>query len=428
MPVKQAVHAFINERLQAKLDGAKSPEEIDNLKLKYHPHTWIADAARRAAQIQFATHTVKGVHPDSKGTNINAEFDGCPDGLVSSADLNHHSLDVVGNAAALDVYKFLSFSVDENTLILDLVLKEDERLLPIFAEDREEAKQYLAAFKSISQSSTKNAKVYELMKQLLWPVEEDAQQQDNYLNLVPLYPTSFVHQVFHTLQAIRFSDEVKSAKEARKNEKHHPTGYAIIPDVAYIKLGGTKPQNISQLNSERGGRNYLLPSLPPEFQYRFIKAPTQQTSIFSGDFNYLVRKDIEQFCREVIDQPKNNVLVREKRSLIIQSILATLMSYGQKIRELDGGWSKDSRLNPAQAFWLDPKRAEVDPEWAELREKTDWKMELAHDFGLWLNARINAVYQNSQSVHLSDVEHKEWKHDMVDQIKQTIREGWGVFE
>ncbi|GKX62022.1 type I-F CRISPR-associated protein Csy1 [Pragia fontium] len=433
MPVQRAVHAFINERLQAKLDKAKSPQEINDLKLKYHPHEWIADAARRASQIQFATHTVKGIHPDSKGTNINAQLIKITDGLVSSADLNTHALDIVGNAAALDVYKFLSVSVDENSTILDLVLKEDSQLLSVFSESPQQAKQYLAAFKSITQSSMENAKVYELMKQLLWPVNIDAQQQDNYLNIVPLYPTSFVHQVYQNLQEIRFSDEVKLAKDARKNEKGHEVGYTIVPDIAYVKLGGTKPQNISQLNSERGGRNYLLPSLPPTNQpedtsaWR-VKPPVLESSIFDRVFNYFAKKHIKRFCQNVIDESRNNASVREKRQLIIKDILEVLMRYGEQVRGFDGGWSKHGGLKASQAFWLDPKRADIDAEWAELRETSDWKMELAHDFGVWLNHRLNDAYRDNKYIHLADTEQKEWKYDMADLIKQSIREGWGIFE
>ena len=40
----------------------------------------------------------------------------------------------------------------------------------------------------------------------------------------------------------------------------HVEAYASL---AVQELGGTKPQNISQLNSERRGDNYLLASLPP---------------------------------------------------------------------------------------------------------------------------------------------------------------------
>lgn len=431
MPIRQAVHAFIDQRLQAKLEKAKSQQEIDDLKLKYQPDTWIEDAARRASQIQFATHTVKGIHPDSKGTNISAQFSQfsqLSSGLVGSSTLSKHALDVVGNAGSLDIYKFLSVVVDEKTTVLDLVLHEDDRLLPVLANDPYQAKQHLAAFKSISVSSTENAKTYELMKQLLWPVNSDAQQQDNYLNIVPLYPTSFVHQVYHNLQEIRFSDEVKLAKEARKNEKGHPSGYVILPDVAYTKLGGANPQGISQFNSERGGRNYLLPSLPPIFKSSGTKAPVSNNSIFNGEFNYFARKDIQRFCREVIDESRNNRSVREKRALIIQDILATLIKYGQAVRSLDGGWSEDSDLKAAHAFWLDPKRAQTDAEWAELRAQADWKTELAHDFGLWINQKLNNADINNTQIYLANTEQKAWKDDMVDLIKQTIREGWGVFE
>ncbi|WP_159566579.1 type I-F CRISPR-associated protein Csy1 [Budvicia diplopodorum] len=428
MPIQQAVYAFINELLQAKYDKAKSQRKIDNVTLEYQLYIWIADAAKRIGKVQFVTHTVKGIHPYSKGTNIKAQFTELPEGLIGSSTLSKHALDVAGNTGVLDICKFLNVVIDKNTTVLDLVLREDPRLLPVLSNDVQEAKQHLTAFKSISYSSTENAKADELMKQLLWPVNNDAQRQGNYRNIVPLYPTSFVHQVYQNLKEIRFGDEVKLAKEAHKNEERYSTGYVFLPDIAHIKLGGFKPQNISQRNIERGGRNYLLPSFPPKFRYQGINALKQQESIFSGEFNYFAKKDIQRFCREVIDESRNNKSVREKRQRIIQDILSTLIKYGQSIHSLDGGWSDGSNLKEAHAFWLDPKRAETDTQWAEQRENTDWKTELAHDFGLWLNQQLNKAYDNNKQIHLADTEQKAWKYDMVDLIKQTIREGWGVFE
>lgn len=429
MPIQQAVHAFINERLQAKLDGAKSQQEIDELTEKYHPHRWIADAAKRATQIQFATHTVKGVHPDSKGTNFNAQLSTLPSGLVGTGSLKSYKLDVVGNAAALDVYKFLSVMIDEQTSILDLVLREDEQLLSILASNRQEAECHLSAFKSITLSSSNSAKTYELMKQLLWPVGDRAQADDSYVNIVPLYPTSLVHQVYHSLQDIRFGEKKKLAKEAHRKQENHPDGYMDLPNVAYIKLGGTKPQNVSQLNSERGGRHYLLPSSPPKYSYRDVRAPLYERSIFTRVFPYFAKQDIQRFCQDVIDQTNNTYEVREKRRLIIEDIINTLIVYGSKVRDLEGGWStKASDLDSAQAFWLDPKRAEIDAEWAELRNQSDWKMDLAHSFALWLNLQLNEVYRDNKEVYLADAEYREWKSIMVETIQQYIREGWGVFE
>lgn len=428
MPIQQAVHAFIAERLQTKLDGAKSQQERDELAEKYRPHCWIADAARRSSQIQFATYTVKGIHPDSKGTNVNAHPSALPEGLVGSASLNNRRLDVVGNAAALDVYKLLMLPIDGETRLLDLVEAEDERLLPILAEREEEARAHLAAFKAIGQRESSGAKTYELMKQLLWPEGDDAQHHDSYLNLVPLYPTSLVHQVYQSLQKIRFGEEVKPAKEARREKKSHPNGYTELPDVAYIKLGGTKPQNISQLNSERGGRNYLLPSLPPTFEYRSVRAPIYERSIFERAFPYFSRHCVQRFCLEIIDEARNNKRVRERRESILQEILGALMLYGERVRSLEGGWSqKAHHLNEAQALWLDPKRAQEDKEWAQRREAVNWRVELAHDFALWLNQQINRAYQNARLVYLATPEHQEWKTAALELMKADKRLGAGVF-
>lgn len=109
--LQDKIHGFIRGRLRDKVEKLK-PEEtgkVAALEAAHQPDAWLADAARRVAQIQLATHILKPMHPDARGTNLRVpslHLDGT--GLVGS-----HSLpgllkdDVVGNAAALDVYEIL---------------------------------------------------------------------------------------------------------------------------------------------------------------------------------------------------------------------------------------------------------------------------------------------------------------------------------
>lgn len=98
--------------------------------------TWIADAARRARQIQAVTHALKATHPDARGTSLYrppAELAQHP--LVGSQCLaEDFAGDVVGNAAALDVYKFLRVAHDSRTL-LDWVLAGDPDMLAALSDD-----------------------------------------------------------------------------------------------------------------------------------------------------------------------------------------------------------------------------------------------------------------------------------------------------
>lgn len=77
------------------------------------------------------THTLKAIHPDAKGTNLYC----LPNSLPQHALVGSHCLDddfagdVVGNAAALDVYKLLKLEHDGQTP-LDLLLAADADALP----------------------------------------------------------------------------------------------------------------------------------------------------------------------------------------------------------------------------------------------------------------------------------------------------------
>lgn len=85
----------------------------------------------------------------------------------------------------------------------------------------------------------------------------------NYHLLAPLYASSLAHRVFQTINEERFGEAAKEARQARREGLFVQQAVHEYPQLVVQKLGGTKPQNISQLNSERGGNNYLLASLPP---------------------------------------------------------------------------------------------------------------------------------------------------------------------
>lgn len=113
--LRAVITDFLNKRLADKLDGIKgdavedaaggassgtnggpnnSAQKRQALHQQFQPATWLADAARRAAQIQAVTHLLKPIHPEAKGTNLY-----CPPATLGS----EFAGDVVGNAAALDV-------------------------------------------------------------------------------------------------------------------------------------------------------------------------------------------------------------------------------------------------------------------------------------------------------------------------------------
>jgi CRISPR-associated protein Csy1 len=81
-----------------------------------------------------------------------------------------------------------------------------------------------------------------------------------------LTPSGLLTQVKSRIDGIRFSEETKQAKETRKKNEHHVTGYDDLFDLTVTAYGGTQPQNVSVLNSKNAGRAYLLASTPPKLK------------------------------------------------------------------------------------------------------------------------------------------------------------------
>lgn len=62
-----------------------------------------------------------------KTSSVIAKVEYCNDGYLRSGNVDY-SLDVFGNAAAMDVFKFLSLALTENLTVLDGFEKQDQEL------------------------------------------------------------------------------------------------------------------------------------------------------------------------------------------------------------------------------------------------------------------------------------------------------------
>lgn len=416
LPVREAIAAFLQERLQAKLDKLKDGQDEERRKLleTYHPENWIADAARRVGQIQQVTHALKYSHPDARGSSLSSA--GNP--RADAFSVGTHSLDarlptdVVGNAAALDVHKFLSLEIDGASL-LQRCIAEDPAVSAAFSDDPATAEAWIAAFASVVQPKDKPAS-HSLAKQIYWPLG-----RGRYHLLAPLFPTSLAHAVWERLSHDRYSEDAKAARQARKERRAHPHGCCEYPDLAIQKFGGTKPQNISQLNSERRGENWLLPSVPPQWHSPPVTPPLGVSSIFPRRFgNRRAVKDqvkaLKSFLLSVADSDWNNIHLRDKRGELARHVVAELLQFAAEIQELDGGWSLDERcrLNEAERCWLDPGRAETDTEFATQRLRGEWKDEICVSFGLWLNASLR-----SDELPMGQPEALEWQSLLGEELR-----------
>lgn len=430
MSWKDAIATFISERLKTKLeklkdDDPKRPELLE----QHNLNTWIADASRRVAQIQAVTHSLKPIHPDARGTNLYVE----PASLPALTELGSHALgehfvgDVVGNAAALDVYKFLKLEVNGRSLLAALLAQDADALAALHTDPRQ-AQALRDAFVSLTQPRAGGPSSHTLAKQLYWLTGDDACADADYTLLAPLYATSLAHAVHTQVQEDRFGEANKAARQARRERKAHDGVFHDYPGLAVQSMGGTKPQNISQLNSERRGMNYLFSSLPPQWQASTVRLPVHVESVFDRLFiaRPEVRHTVQVLRRFLESDPEPNLATRQHREALLDTLLDELVSLAAELQQLlPPGWSRDDerfeKLDDNQKLWLDPLRAEL-PEEAEFASKwlwMDWPAEIGKAFARWVNEQLR------DRLPVGDAEAREWKKVLLtdeDGFKQQLRE------
>ena len=427
---RAAISAFLQERLQAKLDKLKPDDpQRDEVIASFAHDVWLACAAKRVEQIQAVTHSLKPIHADARGTNLYVE----PRTLPPLAELGSHALgerfvgDVVGNAAALDVYKLLKLEVNGRSLLTALLAHDADALAALHA-DPAQAEKLRDAFVSLTQPRAEGPSSHTLAKQLYWLTGTDACDDSHYILLAPLYATSLAHAVHAQVQEDRFGEANKAARQARRERKVHDGVFHDYPGLAVQNMGGTKPQNISQLNSERRGMNYLLSSLPPKWKVNAQRFPTHADSVFTRYFDSrpLVRQTVKTLRRYLESNPNPVKDTRDHRKELVDVLVDEMVNMAAELQHaLPPGWTLDdprfSALNEDEQTWLDALRAELPEEddFANRWLAMEWPDAIGTRFGNWLNARLEG------KLSFSDIEFRAWKKELLtdeDGFSQQLRE------
>lgn len=420
---RAAIAGFIEARREAKLKG--KDEDADTAS-KYEYDTWLADAARRVGQIQAVTHVLKAMHPDARGSSLHVR----PDTLPRHAEVGSHDLgadfaeDVVGNAAALDVYKLLKLEVDGRRL-LDWIQDGDADLRSALHADGTVAADWMAAFGGLVRADAAPAS-HEAAKQVYWLVDGEPTDDAGYHLLQPMFSSSLAQAAHAEIQEARFGEANKSARQAFRGREAHESAYRDYRNLVVRKLGGTKPQNISQLNSERGGINYLLASLPPSWDVEHpqkllkIDSAMERLTWFKG-----VRGNVRRLAEFLLGDPPPNDTTRETRRRIEQELGAQLALYAAEIwARFEPGWTRDEQctLPRHQKIWLDPGRTEeiardpLDPAHSDDDRNFhaafvfgDWPDQVAGDFANWVNERL----REAGLTNVGDPEYGHWAKQAI---------------
>ena len=423
------VNAHLAERRAEALSKIKgSDTKAENRRADIHSSenyqlpALINTAIQSAGQIQLASHLLKPTYPDAKvrlTTNLKVR----PSSLPKTLEVGSHVLnddthpDTTGNGAYVKkIYELerLLLAQFENRTFLDWLMDKDVEVAIALGCVGDNASSTRAILIALFDARCEASASHRMAKQFYWLVGNDAHDDHAFHLLAPLYPTLLVHRVYQQLQDDRFSADAKAARAARKAGTYHGRPVREYPQMAIQKLGGSKPHNISNLNSERGGDNCLLASIPPIWKSEDVRPLLRVSSLFKV---YGRRRAVAQQVRALRlflqgNPPRNEATRRQVREWV-QGLIDELVLFQAELFTLAPGWSQadDCQLSVDQRAWLDPQEEAIGT-----MDQDDVTDAVAVEFARWVNAQL------SDPLPVGDPEFLYWRKLAREQFAAYERE------
>ena len=216
-----AIKTFLNERrllwLSKKIKGNITPEDkkiVEKQSLEaYSLHNWLFLAAQRAYQLSASTHPGKFSHPDVKINPIIAKSGRSADGFLRSGNVSVIP-DVYGNAAALDVYKFLNLRLADGETIMSHLERQSSEIKAQFDLPEAIFNTITAGLFAIKKTEQPIKNTSGKLKQVYFPVDAKT-----YHLLSILTPSSLVFKLKERINSLRFSLHARTACDAQKNNQ-----------------------------------------------------------------------------------------------------------------------------------------------------------------------------------------------------------------
>ncbi|MDR1063172.1 MAG: type I-F CRISPR-associated protein Csy1 [Azoarcus sp.] len=435
---------FLLKNLEEKLKKLKSTPDANSKKKrkdieKMKRSLILSEGAKAAQSVQMATHIAKATYPSANVRLVTNLLCIDIDEFPQHKEVGTHSLrasDIVvdathsaaDNKKAYEVYLLLRSEFEGKT-ILQMLEEGDVDAIAALDDDENVAKDLANKLVKINEPKCRLPASHPRMKQVYWLAGENATRDNEYCLFSPLFATSLA-RIVHTDISNAFSDEANvAARRSRWKEENKPqegTTYRDYPNIGVRKLGGEtskKQLNISQLNSERHGFNYLLASLPPCWQEQ-PKSFLNIVSVF-GQFCYYdnVPSLVNRLCRLLAGNPQKTMRILHRQKQIEQALWWLLANFGLEIQERHlPGWTRDvdCKLTRCEQLWLDPGRAylpahtdheEADRDFAREFERKDWLDEIATLSAKWLDKILCKA-----NLPIEDIEFRHWEK----QARQAI--------
>lgn len=390
----------------------KDKVEMDDSTKKKKAKEWVeTKILPNLSKCTLATHVGKFTHPSCKVNMCYLKKVG-QNGYVMTGNSKWESDIICGSAAFMPAAKLLIQELSDGKNMLSHIEKRDPTLindcrsLSVDFDEIEKAVQGLT-FKEIPKETSK------LLKQVYFPIGNDD------YHLLTVMPASSL------LMAMRkhIIDDGEQRKKSRdKKDEAYGEDYGDIPRKTKIKIGGTKPQNISILNNRYGGLFYLLESLPPSMTMKRIALPKRDlfTEIIPYLWPYESYQALFWSLHRVFRDERNNGALRKRRKERVEDIIDLFLEATWMIRKQGKGWSDEENyrnLPAEQKIWIDDK-------YKEERKKGDFIEILAGAWSRWCIREYERIIKKGKDnpVILGDAEQLAFAQEFKEIIKEEVRE------
>lgn len=354
---------------------------------KFSPDNWLPDAARRAGQISISTHPCTFSHPSARKnkngnvTSIIAITRRNADGYLRTGNVEAGK-DALGNAAALDVYKLLSLIMIDGEPLHAHIERETPLAKELLSIDRESYETLRYGFLEMFNSSGEIVTSSKI-KQIYFPIDV------GYHLLSVLSNSGIIYELRKRVDELRFSEHQKIVREKKRKNEYCDECFIEIHNLTTIGYGGTKPQNISVLNNQFGGKARLLMSAPPNLVKRSIQFP--RDSFFRNTIRFSDIVDTLQKLHSIFVTSADGTIplknLQTGRDHRIEDIIDQIIVKLAAARAVATEQYREeySKLPHYQRVWLcdefREERADTDP----------WLDELCQEIARW----IHLAYQRT---------------------------------
>ncbi|ESK57655.1 MULTISPECIES: type I-F CRISPR-associated protein Csy1 [Acinetobacter] len=374
--IEEEYKKFLINQKNEWLNKSSNKGKFSEADERYHPELWFAKAIKNS-RYAVTTHSSTFTHPDAKSTPILFFKESSNNGYLISNNVNLSKLfDVFGNAATdtivKETYSFLTLKLADGCTIWQK-FEEGTDTAKLFVQNLNQ--DFDQAYSNLNKIfvNKNETRTTGLLKQVYYHVDK---ADYHLLSLVVSSPliTEFVKRI----DQIRFNISNKEAREYRRKQQHYEDGYSDLFDLTQVGFGGSKPQNVSVLNSQNAGRAYLLSTCPPKFENRNIKLPSQD---FFQQCLYWKRFGSEFESLQKYVTGINNQHTRKKIKKILRQMVGDILFIAFCIRKNEKGWSQKEHyqsLALKQKIWLDDAYLDV-------REtESEWRDEIARRTAKWI--------------------------------------------